>query len=382
MNESDFKGNLTGEVRWGMNGGYCYFQPHDLPFNWICSHETQSLICAASTELARLDGMIRFIGDEVGKMLTMNLALMESTSSSSIEGTRSTVEDIFRSERVKESDPNVAMDNQEILNYRKALLQGFEEVPVGGAITIDTIKSLHRTLMDGVRGSDKSPGEFKTHQNAIGKSSDTLETAKMVPAPPESVDHLLDNWLDYVNSTRFETVEKVAIAHYQFEAIHPFRDGNGRVGRLLLMLMLRRDGLLKHPVLFLSGYLNLRRNRYIDLMYAVSTRDALDEWVEFISRGLYEQAMSTAGIVISLFEYRERLLSDAEDLNETRLIEMLFRNPYVASGDVVSELGVSAPTANKLLKRLEEKGIVRETTGKERNRLYLSDGIIEILNVG
>lgn len=209
MNESDFKGNLTGEVRWGMNGGYCYFQPHDLPFNWICSHETQSLICAASTELARLDGMIRFIGDEVGKMLTMNLALMESTSSSSIEGTRSTVEDIFRSERVKESDPNVAMDNQEILNYRKALLQGFEEVPVGGAITIDTIKSLHRTLMDGVRGSDKSPGEFKTHQNAIGKSSDTLETAKMVPAPPESVDHLLDNWLDYVNSTRFETVEKV-----------------------------------------------------------------------------------------------------------------------------------------------------------------------------
>ena len=382
MNESDFKGNLTGEVRWGMNGGYCYFQPHDLPFNWICSHETQSLICAASTELARLDGMIRFIGDEVGKMLTMNLALMESTSSSSIEGTRSTVEDIFRSERVKESDPNVAMDNQEILNYRKALLQGFEEVPVGGAITIDTIKSLHRTLMDGVRGSDNSPGEFKTHQNAIGRSSDTLETAKMVPAPPESVDHLLDNWLDYVNSTRFETVEKAAIAHYQFEAIHPFRDGNGRVGRLLLMLMLRRDGLLKHPVLFLSGYLNLRRNRYIDLMYAVSTRDALDEWVEFISRGLYEQAMSTAGIVISLFEYRERLLSDAEDLNETRLIEMLFRNPYVASGDVVSELGVSAPTANKLLKRLEEKGIVRETTGKERNRLYLSDGIIEILNVG
>ena len=382
MNESDFKGNLTGEVRWGMNGGYCYFQPHDLPFNWICSHETQSLICAASTELARLDGMIRFIGDEVGKMLTMNLTLMESTSSSSIEGTRSTVEDIFRSERVKESDPNVAMDNQEIINYRKALFQGFEEVPVGGAITIDTIKSLHRTLMDGVRGSDKSPGEFKTHQNAIGKSSDTLETAKMVPAPPESVDHLLDNWLDYVNSTRFETVEKAAIAHYQFEAIHPFRDGNGRVGRLLLMLMLRRDGLLKHPVLFLSGYLNLRRDRYIDLMYAVSTRDALDEWVEFISRGLYEQAMSTAGIVISLFEYRERLLSNAEDLNETRLIEMLFRNPYVASGDVVSELGISTPTANKLLKRVEEKGIVRETTGKERRRLYLADGIIEMLNVG
>ena len=274
------------------------------------------------------------------------------------------------------------MDNQEIINYRKALFQGFEEVPVGGAITIDTIKSLHRTLMDGVRGSDKSPGEFKTHQNAIGKSSDTLETAKMVPAPPESVDYLLDNWLDYVNSTRFETVEKAAIAHYQFEAIHPFRDGNGRVGRLLLMLMLRRDGLLKHPVLFLSGYLNLRRDRYIDLMYAVSTRDALDEWVEFISRGLYEQAMSTAGIVISLFEYRERLLSNAEDLNETRLIEMLFRNPYVASGDVVSELGISTPTANKLLKRVEEKGIVRETTGKERSRLYLADGIIEMLNVG
>lgn len=382
MDESDFIGHLTGELKHAADGSYRYFQPHELPFDWDCSRETLNIISAASTEIARLDGMLRFMDGGLREMMVMNLSLMESVSSSSIEGIRSTTDRLLRSERTKKSDPKLVSDRQEIFNYRKALLQGFEEVPVGGAITIDTIKSLHRTLMDGVRGSDNSPGEFKTHQNAIGRSSDTLETAKMVPAPPESVDHLLDNWLDYVNSTRFETVEKAAIAHYQFEAIHPFRDGNGRVGRLLLMLMLRRDGLLKHPVLFLSGYLNLRRDRYIDLMYAVSTRDALDEWVEFISRGLYEQAMSTAGIVISLFEYRERLLSDAEDLNETRLIEMLFRNPYVASGDVVSELGVSAPTANKLLKRLEEKGIVMETTGKERNRLCLADGIIEMLNVG
>lgn len=379
MNESDFKGKLTGEIRWGMNGGYCYFHPYDLPFNWSYSRDSFTRVKNASTELARLDGMLRFIEPETVGMVIGNLSLRESTSSSSIEGTRSTVEDIFRSEKEAEQDDAKLRDNQEIVNYRKALLYGFEELAVGEDITLDLIRDLHRILMSGVRGSDRSPGEFKTHQNAIGCMSDTIETAKMVPASPESVDHLLDNWLEYVNSDSVDTVEKVAIAHYQFEAIHPFRDGNGRVGRLLMLMILRRDGLLTHPILYLSGYLNLNRSTYIDLMYRVSSEDALDEWVKFISDGLLNQSKSTASTVDSLIRYRDRLRSEATDINDMHTIDILFRNPYININDLADRLGISTPTAGKILARLESKGIVREVTGKKRNRLYLADGIMEIL---
>lgn len=362
-----------------MNGAYCYFHPHDLPYDWMCSRESMNRMRDASVELARLDGMLRFIDSETIRMLTENLSLMESTSSSSIEGTRSTVDDIFRSEKMEEHDEIRLRDNMEVVNYRRALLAGFERLPVGGTITADLVRDLHRILMDGVRGSEKSPGEFKTHQNAIGSMHDTIETAKMVPACPESVDHLLDNWLEYVNSDSVDTVEKAILSHYQFEAIHPFRDGNGRVGRLLALLVLRRDGLLTHPVLYLSGYLNAHRDRYVDLLYEVSTRDALDDWIGFISDGLRDQSRSAATTVDALIRYRDRLRESAKDINEQRTIDLLFRNPYLRSTDLVDRLGITLPTANRILARLESEGIVREVTGRKRNRLYLADGVMELL---
>ncbi|WP_400239082.1 Fic family protein [Methanomethylophilus alvi] len=379
MDESDFIGTKTGEVRWSMYGEYCYFHPHDLPFDHDYSPEVISAMTDASIEIARLDGMLRLVDDSTVEMLSRNLSLMESTSSSSIEGTRSTVDDVFRSEKEEEKNESIIRDNQEITNYRKALIQGFDELPAGGRFDMEIIKRLHRTLMAGVRGSDKSPGEFKVHQNAIGMASDTLETAKMVPASPESVDHLIDNWLEYVNSDSLNTVEKMAMAHYQFEAIHPFRDGNGRVGRLLSLMILRRDGLLKYPILYISGYLNSRRSEYIDLMYRVSSRDSIDEWLTFFSEGLCIQARSAAKTVEALIRYRKRLTDAAEDLKETKVVEMLFRNPYITSRNIVEELDISVPTANKILDRFQSEGILREVTGKRRNRLYCAEGIIDIL---
>ena len=379
MDESDFIGTKTGEVRWSMYGEYCYFHPHDLPFDHDYSPEVISAMTDASIEIARLDGMLGLVDDSTVEMLSRNLSLMESTSSSSIEGTRSTVDDVFRSEKEEEKNESIIRDNQEIINYRKALIQGFDELPAGGRFDIEIIKRLHRTLMAGVRGSDESPGEFKVHQNAIGMASDTLETAKMVPASPESVDHLIDNWLEYVNSDSLNTVEKMAMAHYQFEAIHPFRDGNGRVGRLLSLMILHRDGLLKYPILYISGHLNSRRSEYMDLMYRVSSRDSIDEWLTFFSEGLCIQARSAAKTVEALIRYRKRLTDAAEDLKETKVVEMLFRNPYITSRNIVEELDISVPTANKILDRFQSEGILREVTGKRRNRLYCAEGIIDIL---
>lgn len=379
MRESDFKGTITGEVRRVTGGSYCHFHPHDLPFDWTCSLENLYRMDRASIELARLDGMMRFIDDGTLEMLISNLSLRESASSSSIEGTRSTLDDVFRSEKIEERDGWRSRDNQEIVNYRKAILYGFERLTKGEDITMDMIRDLHRVLMQGVRGSDKSPGEFKTRQNAIGMASDTLETAKMVPASPESVDHLIDNWLEYVNSDSIATVEKLAISHYQFEAIHPFRDGNGRVGRLLMLMILRRDGLLRQPVLHLSGYLDSNRDRYIDLMYRVSSEGALDEWLGFITEALEVQARSTASTVEALVRYRERLRSMVGSVNAARSVDLLFKNPYITNADVAEGIGVSRPTAEKVIAELEEAGIIREVTGKMRNRVYRADGVLEIL---
>lgn len=378
MDESEFKGTVTGEVRWAMNGAYCYFQPHELPYDWQCSRGTLSAVKDASVELARLDGMLRFVDPETIGMLTMNLSLRESASSSSIEGTQSSVGDVLRSEREAEPEEWRMRDIQEIANYRRALLFGFERLPVGGDITLDLIRDLHRILMDGVRGSDRSLGEFKTTQNAMGRPGDTLETARMVPAPPESVDRLLDNWLEYVNSDA-DTVEKAALSHCQFEAVHPFGDGNGRVGRLLMMLVLRRDGLLTHPILHLSGYLDVNRDRYIDALHMVCAEDALDEWMVFVSEALRVQAGSTAQTVESLIRYRDSLRSSARDANESRAVDMLFRNPYLRARDAAEELGVSVPTANRVIGALVERGVLREVTGRSRNRLYLADGVMELL---
>ena len=149
--------------------------------------------------------------------------------------------------------------------------------------------------------------------------------------------------------------------------------------RLLALLVLRRDGLLTHPVLYLSGYLNAHRDRYVDLLYEVSTRDALDDWIGFISDGLRDQSRSAATTVDALIRYRDRLRESAKDINEQRTIDLLFRNPYLRSTDLVDRLGITLPTANRILARLESEGIVREVTGRKRYRLYLADGVMELL---
>lgn len=261
-----------------MNGGYCCFHPHDLPFDHICSSEVASVMSEATIELARLDGMLRLLDDDTIRMLSTNLSLVESTFSSSIEGTRSTVEDVFRSEREEEKDEIRARDNREIVNYRRALVQGFDELSVGGQLDVEVIKRLHRTLMESVCGYDRSPGEFKEFQNAIGTS-----------------------------------------------------------------------------------------------------RDAIDDWLLFLAEGLRVQAISAARAVEGLIGYRNRLNGMAEDLRESKVVGMLFVNPYITSRDIVETTGMSAPTANKILKRFESVGILREVTGRERNRLYCADAILEIL---
>jgi Fic family protein len=379
MDEREFTGTIAGEVRWAMNGAYCYFHPHELPLNVSIDRNTRMSLSKAAVELARLDGMTSQMDSEESEILLTAFTLIESTSSSSIEGTISTLDDVYRSERIDEKDAVRARDNKEVLNYKNALIEGVEALRKGENISIGLIKRLHATLMSGDRGSDLSPGEFKTIQNAIGSPGDTLETAKMVPASPESVDRLMDNWIEYVNSQDVETIEKVAISHCQFESIHPFRDGNGRMGRLLMILIMYSDGLLKAPVLYLSDYLNKHREEYINGLFNVASKDAFREWLDFSAKAFRTQALSSIKTIGKLQKYRKNLIENEDNINIIRTVGMLFRNPYVRSSDIMNELKISSPTANSILVELQNRKVIREITGKTRNKIYVADGILEIL---
>ena len=379
MDEREFTGTIAGEVRWAMNGAYCYFHPHELPFAVDISRMARPALSSAAIELARLDGMTFQMGAEESEILLTAFALKESTSSSSIEGTRSTLDDLYRSERIEEKDVTRARDNSEIISYKNALNEGLRALRNGEKISVGLIKRLHKTLMSNDRGSNLSPGEFKTAQNAIGAVGDTLETAKMVPACPESVDRLMDNWITYVNSKDAETVEKVAVSHSQFESIHPFRDGNGRMGRLLIILIIYSDGLLRSPVLYPSDYFNKHRDKYIDGLFGVASKDLFEEWLSFFAEALRTQAISSMRTIDRLRSYRRMLTENENNLNIIRSVDMLFKNPYIRSVDVRDTLKVSLPTANSVLGELESRGVIREVSERQRNKVYVADGILEIL---
>ncbi|MCL1983940.1 MAG: Fic family protein [Methanomassiliicoccaceae archaeon] len=379
MDETKFTGTIAGEVRWAMNGAYCYFHPHELPPNMVIDRRTQLTLSEAAVELARLDGMTSQMDTEEYEILLTAFTLMESASSSSIEGTRSTLDDLYRSERIEEEDALRARDNREVMSYKNALAEGLGALKGGEKISVDLIKRLHRTLMRNDRGSNLSPGEFKTSQNAIGTAGDNLETAKMVPACPESVERLMDNWIEYVNSEDVGTIEKTAVSHFQFESIHPFRDGNGRMGRLLIVLTIYSDGLLRSPVLYPSDYFNRHRDEYIDGLFDVASKDAFKEWLSFFAEALRTQALSSMKTIGRLRRYRKELTNNEKNINIVRTVGMLFRNPYVRATDVKKALGISLPTANSVLGELQGRGVIREITGRSRNRVYLADGIMEIL---
>ena len=160
--------------------------------------------------------------------------------------------------------------------------------------------------MSGVRGENKSPGEFKTTQNAIGTIGDTLDTAKMVPAPPETVDHLIENLLGYIESDE-DPMVKIALVHYQFEVIHPYRDGNGRMGRLLILLLLAKEGILHYPVIYPSGYFDRMRGRYIDKLFGVSSKDEFSEWLDFFMDAMIEQSKESIRMIDGLKKYKKKL---------------------------------------------------------------------------
>ena len=305
----------------------------------------------------------------------------EAVLSSRIEGTQADIADLYAYEagaaRARTSDA------REVLNYVRALnygLQRMETLPVG----LQLIKELHAHLMEDVRGGAAKPGEFRRVQNYIGPPGCTAQTADFVPPPASQMYHALEDLEAYIHTPGdYPPLVRLALVHYQFEAIHPFLDGNGRIGRLLLSLLLVGWDLLPLPLLYLSAFFEQHRSDYYDLLLAVSQRSAWREWVQFFLVGVQEQARDAIARTRQLQDlqaaWRERLQQAKMSGLVLGVVDTLFESVALTANEVAERFGVSHQAAMQAIRRLEKMGIVRETTGRKRDRVYAAPEILKAL---
>jgi Fic family protein len=279
--------------------------------------------------------------------------------------------------------PEPTSDVREVENYVRALEFGFKRLDTL-PLSLRFIRELHKHLMAGVRGGKLAPGEFRTSQNWIGSFGVTLAQAIYVPPPVAEMRQGLNDFELYLHAASdLPPLVRLALIHYQFEALHPFLDGNGRVGRLLISLLLYTEGLLRHPLLNLSAFFERQRQEYYDHLLAVSRAARWNEWIEFFVQGVQIQAldaMQRTERLLALWQsYRHKLQAERSSILTFNLLDQLFSNPALTATQIAAELGISYMAATNNIERLVNAGILVETTGKARNRIFLAREIMQIL---
>lgn len=343
----------------------------------------QVLLSQADRALGRLDGSIQTLPHP--DLFVYMYVRKEAVLSSQIEGTQSSLQDVLAAE-AKILAPDRPQDVDEVVNYVSAMKHGLarlRELPV----SVRLIREIHAKLLAGVRGSHLTPGEIRTTQNWIGPPGSTLRDANFVPPPPHEIADQLSALERFLHSdTGQPLLIKVGLAHAQFETIHPFLDGNGRVGRLLITFLLCEQEVLQKPVLYLSYYFKRYRQAYYDRLQAVRDSGAWEAWLEFFLRGVVEvseQATETARRILRLRE--EHRLTITEKLgraagNGHRVLEHLYEHPIVSVKNVQELIGTTYPAANDLVAKFVESGILDEITGQARNRRFRYERYISLFH--
>jgi Fic family protein len=340
-------------------------------------------LSAAERALGRLDGITMLLPRH--DLFLYMYVRKEAVLSSQIEGTQSTLTDLLRFEAAAEAGQTFD-DVREVSNYVDAMMYGLgrlEELP----LSLRLIREMHARLMDGNRGGDKNPGQFRRSQNWIGGTRPG--NAMFVPVPPNELNSCLSDLEAFIHeeTSGLPPLIKAGLLHVQFETIHPFLDGNGRIGRLLITLYLCTKGSLQAPLLYLSLYLKSHRSVYYALLQSVRETGAWEEWLAFFLEGVAQtanQAFEAATQIVELFKSdRDRITSDSARAGSSlRVHEWLQSNPFVTSNQLVEQIGLSAPTVNAALADLERLGIVTEITGKRRNRVFSYQSYLDILSEG
>jgi Fic family protein len=340
--------------------------------------ELSNLIQEASLWLGKLNSYSDLIPD-IDFFIKM-YATKEATNSNRIEGTRTTFDDAISP--VEQIKPEYRDDWHEVQNYLAAInysIERLSELP----ISLRLLKEAHQILLSGVRGEHKAPGEIRKTQNWIGGSS--LKDAFFIPPEPNMLPDLLTDIEKFLHNEELQVPEivKAGIAHYQFETIHPFLDGNGRTGRLLIILYLISTGLLNKPVLYISDFFERNRMSYYDSLAMVKKTDNMTQWLKFFLNGIVETAknsIKTFDKIIKLKKDVDKKLSKIgkKSINGQRLVELLYSEPKVNGKTVAEKLGISIVSANGLLKTFVEIGIIEEKTGFNRNRYYVFEEYVKI----
>lgn len=364
------------------------FIPKLLPPQITYSTGLIALLSEANLQLGQLSGIGELLPNP--DLLIRPYIRREAVLSSKIEGTQASMIDIFEYEAAGgKTDPKEIIQEkrvQEVVNYVTALNDCLKKVNSGGAISLDLIKNAHKSLMADVRGQEKTPGKFRIVQNWIGAEGSKIEDAIFVPPPPHCLEDLLLDIEKFIRSPPpgIPPIVQCAFVHYQFEAIHPFADGNGRIGRLLIPLLLAERRVLSRPMLYLSAYFEANRSEYYRQLLSVSQKSTWEEWLAFFLKGVIKQSSDAVKNIRKLMElrtkYEEKLKQKKAPSKAIILTENLFANPIVTVNMAKKYLDLTYPAARGAIEYLKNMGILSEMGHRERDRRFYAKEILQILS--
>lgn len=345
------------------------YLPNMLPVESLGWEKLIPLIGKANAALARYDGVLRGIINPA--VLLTPLTTQEAVLSSKIEGTIATLEEVLEYEASPDDKTEKSVDIKEIINYRQAMRFAVEELE-DHPISFNLIRKIHYGLMDSVRGRNKARGEFRQTQNWLGKPGATIKEATYVPPPPDTLIELLSNLEKYINSDELDTLVQIAIIHAQFELIHPFLDGNGRVGRILIPLFLFKQDILSMPTFYISAYLEKHRDVYYERLKDISLNNKWGEWLVFFLTAVIEQAnnnLSKAEAILDLYEETKQGIGQLiRSQFSIQAIDAIFEAPVFNTTGFIKRSGIPKASAMRILKNLTQNKtlkIIRESSGRK-----------------
>ena len=380
MKPGDYHNKRSGEaIR--TQKGYWAFIPAPLPPNLDWSPVLITALSDAERELARLTTLAGNF--PFPRLLIQPFIRREAVLSSRIEGTRASLTDLYNYESAQLSFLEPDDDVREVHNYVLALAYGLERLETL-PVSLRLIREIHARLMEGVRGGQLTPGKFRRTQNWIGPAGSTIETATYVPPPVDEMNEALGAMEKFIHAdTDLPALVRAGLIHYQFEAIHPFLNGNGRVGRLLVMLLLREWNALSQPILNLSAYFEHYRQEYYDHLLAVSQHGKWEEWLRFFLRGISTQAQDSVFRMNRLqgirTQYDELVHADRNPQRMAAVIDFIFSRPILTVSQLETALDVPYMAAKRYIDKLVDAGVLRETTGYTRNRIFMAYEVFQAL---
>lgn len=366
MRTGTFINQLDGTSR------YKAFMPNKLPFDINIDPELQTLLSKADIALGRLDGVADSLPKDIVDFFILMYVRKEATLSSQIEGTQATFVDVLKAEaRIEDAETHKDVD--EILNYISAMNYGLDRLKTI-PLSLKIIKEIHKTLLHGVRGEWKTPGEFRTSQNWIGGAN--LQTAKFIPPPHHEVMQMMSNIEKYMHDDSLvPMLIKIGLIHAQFETVHPFLDGNGRIGRLLITFYLCQQGVLRKQLLYLSDFFKENRQDYYDKLNNFRRSDDIEGWLKFFMQGIIETSEKSVETARKIRELRDSHLNKVAGMGKSSekgvvLLNILYKTPIVRVKDVEHFTSLSNPNALLLVNKFVRMGVLQELTGQKRNRVF------------